>query len=189
MDKAVEQIFVELIQSELNLPDNYGVDANGNDIPCVTVKSQNIKLFNTPELQITIGTLSSDVFSNRKYFETNQDGSYQERIVINERRQMQIDIYSRNDDARLRFYEVQACLNSTKAQQLQEQYQFNIGTVSNVVNLSGLDGGSDINRYTIRFSCLTWQEKITKIDYYDKFKTTVEDEKGLITNFGNYTEQ
>ena len=40
---------------------------------------------------------------------------------------MQIDIYSRNDDARLRFYEVQACLNSTKAQQLQEQYQFNIG--------------------------------------------------------------
>ena len=74
MKKPIEQIFVELIQKELNLPDNYGIDSQGNDIPCVTVKSQNIKLFNTPNLQITIGTLSSEIFSNRKYFETNQDG-------------------------------------------------------------------------------------------------------------------
>lgn len=183
MEKPIEQIFVELIQKELNLPDNYGIDSQGNDIPCVTVKSQNIKLFNTPNLQITIGTLSSEIFSNRKYFETNQDGIYQERIVINERRQMQIDIYSRNDDARLRFYEVQACLNSTLAEQLQEQYQFQIGTISNVINLSGLDGGSDINRYTIRFNCLSWQEKINIIDYYDKFRTTIEDEDGIIAQY------
>lgn len=96
---------------------------------------------------------------------------------------MQIDIYSRNDDARLRFYEVQACLNSTLSEQLQEQYQFQIGTISNVINLSGLDGGSDINRYTIRFNCLLWQEKITMIDYYDKFRATIEDENGIISEY------
>lgn len=180
MKKSIEKIFVELIQKSLNLPDNYGKDKDGNEIPCVTIRSQNIKLYNTPHIQITIGTNSSNVFANRReqFEEITQDSNTQEYItsvyekqLINEQRLMQIDIYSKNNEARERFWEVQACLNSTLAIQLQDKYQFRISKISNSFNTSGLEGGSDINRYSIRFNCLTWQEKINKIDYYDSFHT------------------
>lgn len=175
----VEKIFVDLIKNSLNLPDNWGVDENGNQIPCITIKSQNIKLFNTPNLQITVSTISNRVFANRKeYFVTqvNKADVLAERLCLNEQRVMQIDIYSRTNDARQRFWEVQAALNSTYCEQLQDKYQFRISRISTANNLSGLDGGSDINRYTIRFNCLSWQEKVNIPDYYDSFDTEVWDE-------------
>lgn len=169
----IEKIFIQLIQQYMNLPNNYGYDKDGNEIPCVTIKSQNIKLFNTPHLQITISTLSNKIFSNRKDFIENESG-YFEKVYLNEHRQMQIDVYSRNNEARERFYEVQASLGSSLAEQLSNQYQFRIGKISNSFNLSGLDGGSDINRFTIRFDCLSWQEKVTQVDYYNTFQMTAQ---------------
>ncbi len=174
MNKEIEKIFVDLIQVSLGLPNDYGKDPNGNVIPCVTIKSQNLKLFNTTKLQITVSTLQNRIFSNRKEYreEVIDDVTkYYEDIYINENRTIQIDIYSRNNDARTRFPEVQACLNSTYAEQLQDKYQFRIGVISNAVNLSGLDGGSDINRFTIRFQCLIWNKYTKEVGYYNSFRT------------------
>ena len=174
MQKEIEKIFVDLIQQSLNLPDNYGFDQEGNVIPCVTIRAQNIKLFNTPHIQITVSTANTNVFSNRKeYFERVKGNKtvYCERLMINEQRVMQIDVYSRNNEARERFWEVQAALGSTLAEQLANKYQFRIGKISNSFNTSGLEGGSDINRFTIRFNCLSWQEKINEVDYYNSFRT------------------
>ena len=42
MNKEIEKIFVDLIQTSLGLPNDYGEDPNGNVIPCVTIKSQNL---------------------------------------------------------------------------------------------------------------------------------------------------
>lgn len=190
MQKEIEKVIVDLIRTGLNLPANWGYDENGNEIPCVSIKSQNIKLFNTPNLQITVSTADSKVFANRKeYFQTkvNNVDVLAERICINDQRIMQIDIYSRTNDARQRFWEVQACLNSTYCEQLQDQYQFRIGKISTAHNLSGLDGGSDINRYTIRFNCLSWFEKINLPDYYDSFDTEVWDE--IPQKFAEFTIQ
>ena len=174
MQIEVEKIFVDLIQKSLNLPDNYGTDSQGNEIPCVMIKSQNIKLFNTPNIQITVSTLQNRIFSNRtEHHEEiiNDETHYFEDVYINENRTMQIDIYSRNNDARQRYPEVQACLGNTYSEQLQDKYQFRIGKISDAVNLSGLDGGSDINRFTIRFNCLTWNKYTKLVDYYNSFRT------------------
>lgn len=174
MQESIEAIFVDLIQKELNLPDNYGLDEQGNEIPCVMIKSQNIKLFNTPELQITVSTLQNKIFSNRRENREeviNDETKYFEDLYINENRTMQIDMYSKNNSARNRFAEVQACLNSTYAEQLQEKYQFKIGIISDAVNLSGLDGGSELNRFTIRFNCLTWNKYTKEVNYYNSFRT------------------
>lgn len=189
MRKEIEKIFVDLITQYLDLPDNYGTDNEGNQIPCVSIKSQNLKLYNTPHIQITVSTASNNVFSNRKeYFEQVIDGEtqYFERVMLNEQRLMQIDVFSRNNEARDRFFEVQASLTSTLAEQLQDEYQFRISKISNSFNLSGLDGGSDINRYTIRFNCLTWQEKIIPVDYYSTFRTTAQTNNTEI--FADFTE-
>ena len=177
MQNQIEKIIVDLIKHELNLPDNYGTDDRGDAIPSVIIRTQNVKLFNTPKLQITVATLTNRIFSNRTYTreiiekdENNQDVSkYIEETYLNEARTMQIDVYSRNNDAWLRYPEVQACLSSTYAEQLQGKYQFKIGKISNATNTSGLDGGSDINRYTIRFDVLCWFKKSKEVDYYDTF--------------------
>lgn len=174
MQIEVEKIFVDLIQKELNLPDNWGLDNDGNEIPCVMIKSQNIKLFNTPNIQVTICTLRNRIFSNRLEHReevVEDETKYYEDVYINEDRTMQIDIYSKNNDARERYPEVQACLGSTYAEQLQDKYQFRIGKISDAVNLSGLDGSAELNRYTIRFQCLTWNKYTKEVDYYNSFRT------------------
>lgn len=188
MQIEVEKIFVDLIQKSLNLPDNYGTDSQGNEIPCVMIKSQNIKLFNTPNIQITVSTLQNRIFSNRTEHREEiieDETHYFEDVYINENRTMQIDIYSRNNDARQRYPEVQACLGSTYAEQLQDKYQFRIGKISDAVNLSGLDGGSDINRFTIRFNCLTWNKYTKEVDYYNSFRTQARNTNENI--FANFT--
>lgn len=188
MQLEIEKIFVDLITKELNLPANWGVDSQGNQIPCVMIKSQNIKLFNTPNIQITVSTLRNRIFSNRLEHreEIIEDVTkYYEDVYINEDRTMQIDIYSKNNDARERYPEVQACLGSTYAEQLQEKYQFRIGKISDAVNLSGLDGGSEINRYTIRFQCLTWNKYTKEVDYYQSFRTQARNKNDNI--FADFT--
>lgn len=189
MQIEIEKIFVELFKTYLELPDNYGTDTQGNEIPSVLIRGQNIKLFNTDKLQITISTISSNVYANRKEFKTvivDDKEEYHEIVYMNDQRTMQIDIYSRNNEARQRLAEVQMALTSTLAEQLQDKYQFKIGKISQANNLSGLDGGSDINRYTIRFNCLLWHDKDSKIDYYDKFRFKGYDENGEVFSWQNY---
>ena len=191
MQKEIEKIFVDLIQKSLNLPDNYGTDADGNVIPCVTIRAQNIKLFNTPHIQITVQTVSSQVYAcNKEYFQVvTQDKNgedlttFYERVKLNDQRAMQIDVYSRNNEARQRFPEVQMALGSTLAEQMACKYQFRIGKISSSFNTSGLEGGSDINRFSIRFNCISWDEKVTQIDYYDTFRTQGYTNKEKIADF------
>ena len=179
MIKSIEKIIVDIIKHELGLPDNYGKTSNGDVIPSVIIYAQNIKLFNTDKLQITVRTVSQNVWSNRNQFIENlQNNEYLEIQDINERRLMQIDVYSKNNEARDRFWEVSMALNSVYAEQQMDLYNFKIGTITNSQNLSGIDGGSDINRFSISFYVLSHQQKQRTIDYYDKFKTTFDNEQG-----------
>lgn len=177
MNKSIEKIIVDIIKHELNLPDNYGKTSNGDTIPTVIIYGQNIKLFNTDKMQITVRTVSQRIWSNRSEYQENGD-AYNEIQDINESRLMQVDVYSRNNDARERFWEVSMALKSIYAEQQMDLYNFKIGTMTNSQNISGIDGGSDINRFTISFNVLTHQQKIKSIDYYDKFETTFNNEQG-----------
>jgi hypothetical protein len=172
----------------MDLPDNWGTDKNGNEIPCVVISGQNIQLFSTPHIQITVRTLSNNIYSTQvEYKET--DTSYNETVSSNEGRVMQVDVYSKNLEALTRYNEVQLALQSTLAEQLQEKYQFQIGTISQATNTTGLEGGSEINRYTIRFNVIIWHTKTTTVDYFDTFPTQFQtDNKNIITlNLDNPT--
>ena len=181
MQRSIEKIFVDIIKHELNLPDNYGTTSNGDVIPSVIIYGQNIKLFNTDKLQITVKTVNARDYSNRSEIKELEKG-FTEIQDINQSRMMQIDVYSRNNDARERFWEVSAALKSNYAQQQMDLYNFKIGTITNSVNLSGMDGGSDINRFTISFNVLIHFQKRTIIDYYDKFRATLDNERGRIAD-------
>lgn len=186
MLKSIEKILVDIIQHELNLPANYGTTSNGDVIPSVIIYSQNIKLFNTSKLQITVRTVNTNVYSNRSRNLTNSDGTYTEIIDLNTKSMMQIDCYSRNNDARDRYWEVIAALKSDYAQQQMDLYNFKLATLPVANNISGIDGGSDINRFAITFNVLAHQQKINNINYYDKFRVTANNESGKFADIANY---
>ena len=186
MNKSIEKILVDIIKHELDLPDSYGTTSNGDVIPSVIIYSQNIKLFNTSKLQITVKTVNTNVYSNRNRQLTNTNGTYTEIIDLNIKSMMQIDCYSRNNDARDRYWEVIAALKSNYAQQQMDLYNFKIATLPTANNISGVDGGSDINRFAITFNVILHQQKINNIDYYDKFRVTANDESGKFADIANY---
>lgn len=187
MIKSIEKILVDIIKHELNLPDTYGTTSNGDAIPTVIIYSQNIKLFNTDKLQVCIRTVGVQPYSNRSEFVTNLDGTYSEVQDLNLQRMMQIDCYSRNNDARNRFWEITAALKSNYAQQQMDLYNFKLASITNSNNISGIDGGSDINRFTVTFNALTHEQKITQIDYYDKFRVTAQNEYNQFADIKNYS--
>lgn len=190
MQKSIEKILVDIIKHELILPDNYGRTPRGDVIPSVIIYAQNIKLFQTDKLQITVKTVSEQIYSNRTEFRENPnpvdpDGkdAFLEVQDLNEGRMIQIDVYSRNNEARERHHEVTMALNSVYAQQQMDLYNFKIGTISNSVNISGIDGGSDINRFTTTFNVIIHHQKIKPVDYYNKFETTIDSEQGQFADF------
>lgn len=190
MQKEIEKILVDILKHELKLPDNYGTTPRGDVIPSVIIYAQNIKLFQTNKLQITVKTISEQIYSNRTEFRENPnpvdpDGkdAFLEVQDLNEGRMMQIDVYSRNNEARERHHEVTMALNSVYAQQQMDLYNFKIGTISNSVNISGIDGGSDINRFTTTFNVIIHHQKIKPVDYYNKFETTIDSEQGQFADF------
>ena len=185
MQAELDVILCNLITEYMNLPANYGIDKDGNEIPCVIIKGQNIKLHNTPHLQITVGIINSNTYANNTEFKnygTVEEPQYAENVCMNEQATVQIDVYSANNEARTRYKEVQACLTSYLAQQYQDKYQFRLSQISDATNTTGLDGASYLNRYTIRFNALTWFNNKTPINYYDKFSMEAQTEKGTIFN-------
>ena len=79
MQIEIEKIIINLLKNYLKLPDNYGFDSKGNEIPTIVIRGQNVKLFNTDKMQITVSTLSSKVYENRKkcvkekFYKTNSE--------------------------------------------------------------------------------------------------------------------
>lgn len=187
MNKPLENILVDIIKHELKLPDNYGRTSRGDVIPSVIIYAQNIKLFNTDKLQITVRTGSFKTYSNRS--ETKEiDGVFSEIQDLNQSCMVQIDCYSRNNDAKNRHHEIIMAMKSVYAQQQMDLYNFKLGIIGNAVNNSGIDGASDINRYTITYNAIIHHQKITPVDYYDKFGITAETENGVFYSENNYND-
>lgn len=191
MRRSIEKIIVDIIKHELELPDNYGVTTSGDVIPTICIYSQNIKLFNTDKLQITVRVVSSRVYSNRSMHKDNPhpvklDGS--DAVIevqdLNTIKMIQIDAYSRNNDARDRYEEIAMALSSIYAQQMMDAYDFKLGKISNTINISGMDGGSDINRFALTVNAICHSQKIKTIDYYSYFDTEIwENSRGKIAEF------
>lgn len=186
MNKQIEKIIVDIIKEEMDLPDNYGKTERGDVIPSVIIYSQNIKLFNTDKLQITVKAGNFKTYSNRLETLQKQDGKFYQIQDLNQGCMIQIDCYSRNNEAIARHQEIIEAMNSIHAHELMDIYNFKLGLIGNTVNTSGADGGSDINRFTTTYSAIIHHHKEKEINYYDKFKAQTYTEKGLISEISNY---
>ena len=153
----VENYVVDIIRSEIGLDQNH-----------IWIRSQNKKIPpNADELFVVVGVVDYRPLSSKSYFDNTKN---QERQVVYGRALLQVDIFSRSTEARVRRAEVLMALNSFYSQEIQNKYQFRIFELpSSFINTSSLEGGSDINRFTISFYSMCSEVKIKPTDYYDTF--------------------
>lgn len=182
----IEKVIQKLLLYELDLPENYGADKDGFIIPSVYVYSPDVSLGTTDKLQVGIQSIGSVIVSNNNYTkDVNGDFSEIQETVINDN--IQIDITSRNNEARLRRFEVVTALHSIRAQEYQDLYNFRIFQIpSSFVNTNNIEGGYRIYRYTITVPVQYMRRYVKYIDYYDKFPVSTSMESGNILNIDNF---
>ncbi len=165
----VEEYVVDIIRTEMGLDQQH-----------VWIQSQNRKIPpNSEDLFVVVGCVDFKPISSKSYFDKN---TLKERQVAYGRAQVQVDIFSRSTEARVRRAELLMALNSFYSKGVQDKKQFKIFELpSSFVNLSGLAGGSDINRFALRFYAMISEVKEKSSSYYDTFNAEIhsESEQGV----------
>ena len=181
MIKEIESIIQEILTHELDLPTSYGT-VNGKVVPSVYIVAPNISLGTTDKLQIGIQSIGCKIISNhvREEYVPSPTGGNDSMVQYNEAvidDNIQIDISSRNNDARIRRHEVFMALNSYYSKQAQETYGFRIfGLPSGFMNTSAAEGGTVVYRYSITFQCQymrVYSRTVVGYDYYKTFPNEV----------------
>jgi len=179
MEKITESIIVDIIEKKMAMKEG-----------SVWIGSQNRKIPLDTSLYIIVTMSNSYVVSAAKPYLIDKNGRTYEVNEGQELEQIQIDILSRSDSSITRKKEIIMALNSIYSKQKQEQYSFKICRLPNsFINTSYAEGGSQLNRYTITFSAMTWFRKEEPLAsngglYYDDFKTRVDDAKSIETPEG-----
>jgi len=173
MNSLAEQIILEIIKQELPLQNQRG-----------WIRFQNKLIPEDTGLYVVVGMVDSQVMSNVNTSLPTDEGMT-ERQQVQMRENVQIDVFSRDNSALTRHWEILAALNSVYSVQMQEKNYFRIFQVpTSFVNTSAAEGGSNLNRFTIVVSCFVWYNKEKMLsspngDYYDDFTTRVDDENSI----------
>lgn len=153
-------LFCEIIQNQLGLPDGR-----------VYLWDQKIAQKTDAGLYVAISVLTCKPLGNVNRYNGAGSGSVSEQSV-NMYVQLQIDIISRDTEARDRKEEVILALNSDYAQTQQEANCFFIGKLpagSQFLNLSEDDGAAIPYRYNISVALQYFFAKATTVDSYNTF--------------------
>lgn len=168
MNIEIEKLIQQILLNQLQLPDDYG-ESDGFIVPSVYIVAPNVHLGNTDKLQIGIQSIGSRIISSQDSYKTVND-KYTEvkELIIADN--IQIDIKSRNNDARIRRFEVIAALESVFSKQMQEKHECRIFEIpQSFTNTNEAEGGSQIYRYTLTIAAQYKKMYTNVIDYYDTF--------------------
>ena len=160
----IEEYTVDILRKEMNLDQQH-----------IWIQAQNRKIPpNSQDLYVVVGVVDFLPISSKSYFKqvvgSDDFPTPVERQVLYGRANVQIDIFSRSNEARIRRGEILMALNSFYSKEVQDAKHFKIFELpSTFLNLSGLAGGSDINRFTMRFYAMIAETKDKSSDYYEIF--------------------
>jgi hypothetical protein len=178
-DILTERVILEIIRREMCLEESQ-----------TWVGDTNTKIPADTRLYVVARMVDAQpISSESEFIPENIDGNpaeLQQYIVCEN---IQIDIFSRNPDLLARRWEIVGALSSIYSKQKQEEYSFKIFRLpKNFVNTSGVEGGSNIIRYSATFAANVWykKEKVLQSphDYFDAFGVRVDDEVSIGTPTG-----
>lgn len=167
----IEEYIVDIIRTEMELDQQH-----------IWIQSQNRKIPpQSDNLYCVVGCVNFRPISSKSKFLSGTD---QEEQIVYGRADVQIDLLSRSNEARERRAEVLMALNSFYSKNMQDKKQFKIFELpTTFMNTSDLQGGSDINRFTIRIPTMISEVKIKSTDYYDTFQANISIEEASVDSF------
>lgn len=157
----IEEYIVDIIRKEMNLSQQN-----------IWIHSQNRKIPpQSQELYVTVGCVDFLPISSKSRFDSENNSEIQ---TVYGRASVQIDILSRSREARIRRAELLMALNSYYSKEVQDKKQFRIFELpARFINTSGLEGGSEINRFSLIIRAMISEDKVKETDYYDKFNARI----------------
>lgn len=157
----IEEYIVDIIRTEMGLnQQNIWIHSQNRKIP---PQSQ--------ELYVTVGCVDFLPISSKSRYDSETDDEIQ---TVYGRASVQIDILSRSLEARQRRAELLMALNSFYSKEIQDKHQFRIFELPQTfTNTSGLEGGSEINRFSLIIRAMISQDKIKSTSYYDTFNAQI----------------
>ena len=182
MNSLAEQLVLNIIKQELPLVNQRG-----------WVRFQNIPIPDDDGIYVIVGMVDSQVMSNVDTVTpiSDETAGMQELQQVQMRENIQIDVFSRDNSALSRHWEILAALRSIYSVQVQEENYFKIFAVpTSFVNTSAAEGGSNLNRFTLVVSCFVWYNKEKMLqspkgyNYFDNFETRVDDEQSIDQDHG-----
>lgn len=157
----IEEYIVDIIRKEMNLnQQNIWIHSQNRKIP---PQSQ--------ELYVTVGCVDFLPISSKSKFNPDNDTEIQ---TVYGRASVQIDILSRSREARIRRAELLMALNSYYSKEIQDKHQFRIFELpQRFINTSSLEGGSEINRFSLVIRAMISEDKVKTTSYYDTFNAEI----------------
>lgn len=157
----IEEYIVDIIRKEMNLnQQNIWIHSQNRKIP---PQSQ--------ELYVTVGCVDFLPISSKSRYNPADDTEIQ---TVYGRATVQIDILSRSREARIRRAELLMALNSYYSKEVQDKKQFRIFELpQRFINTSSLEGGSEINRFSLIIRAMISEDKVKETDYYDTFNAKI----------------
>lgn len=157
----IEEYIVDIIRTEMGLnQQNIWIHSQNRKIPPQSM-----------ELYVTVGCVDFLPISSKSQYNPDDDTEVQ---TVYGRASVQIDILSRSLEARQRRAELLMAINSFYSKEIQDKYQFRIFELpSRFINTSSLEGGSEINRFSLIIRAMISQDKVKSSTYYDTFNATI----------------
>lgn len=180
IEVLTERVILDIIRREMRLSQAQ-----------TWVRDTNTIIPKDTQLYVVAGMVDAQPISSESVFippvNDGDPASEQQQYIVCEN--IQIDIFSRDPDLLCRRWEIVGALSSIYSKQKQEEYSFKIFRLpKNFVNTSGVEGGSNIIRYTATFAANVWYKKETVLqsphDYFDTYSVRVDDEVSIGTPNG-----
>jgi hypothetical protein len=159
MSREPVKIIADILSHEMNLPpERIFIYNDGRVLP------------NDDGLYIVLYVNSRPPYGARTYYK-GEPSNLIEVQTLNVKETIIASAVSKNTDARTRSYEVQMAINSTFAQQKQEEFGCHISMIAPVRDMSFLEETARLNRFDTEITILTVYEKETPVDYFDSVDT------------------
>ncbi len=159
-DYDTATVIAQIIQSEMVLDEDH-----------CNIYNQKYRIPPDEGLFVVVSIIGSHPFGVVSRW-VNQPNSNElvEEQGLNVVEMLQIDIFSKDPSARRRAHEVIFALNSNRAQQACDLYQFSIGRLPTSFNdISFLEASARLNRYALAFNVTRGYSKTAPIPFFDQF--------------------
>lgn len=165
----IDDILADVIAEELEI-----------DPSRVVLYDQNFKAPKDQNLYVTIAYSRTQIIgSNQKFLPADPDAVpptvNRELKTVSKATTYNVEISSKNEDAKYRNHEIVMSLTSNYAQQKMEENNISLFRTGQILDLSLIEGTSALHRYRIPVIIHNIERKEKAIDYYDSFQAPQEE--------------